>query len=391
LQFKDLFTISIRQIVRHRRRYLGVVIAIALAVAGLITVLTMSREVKKNFNEDLDLIGGVTVIRTYFDNERSFRPQWFREKTLRALENMPGIKELSLTAVTGCHTNWHGQRYGFMTIAVDQAYWQVRSLWASQGRLFGSEEVSGHQRVCVLGPALAKKIFGTMKVVGRSLEIDQDIYRVSGILEGVMDVGLDNSAYLPVTTAEDRLSGPLLTDRLYVRCLTWDDVSRVAAAIPKVIRRNQSPEELRVEVSWEGLKRVQRLARWAEVIIYMAISATFILGGVGIWNVMMAAVTSRTQEIGLKKAMGAEDRDILAEFLSEALCLSIGATLLGAGLGQIMIEVVGIMIGSRPRENLFFHGLGLGFMLAVILGVGAGLYPSIRASRMEIVSAITYE
>ena len=180
-------------------------------------------------------------------------------------------------------------------------------------------------------------------------------------------------------------------DRLYLRCQTWDDVSQVAAAIPTVIKSNQSPEELHVEVSWEGLKRVKQLAWWIQFLVYLAISATFLLGGVGIWNVMMAAVVTRTREIGLKKAMGAEDKDILAQFLSEALCLSVGAALLGALLGRIMMEILGYMIGSRPPENLFFLGLALGFLFAVILGVGAGLYPSLRASRMEVVTAIRYE
>ena len=391
MRLNDLLCVSVRQVVRHRRRYLGVVLAIALGVAGFMTVITMSREVKKNFNENLDLIGGVTVVRVYFDNQRSYRPQWFRDRTLAALLHTQGIKELSLTAVKNGEANHHGQRYGFMALAVDETFWQVRSFWAQRGRLFGPEEVSGRQRVCVLGAELAKKIFGTQNVVGQSLEINHEIYRVSGILGGVTDSGLANSAYLPLTTAKDRMVGRLLTDRLYVRCLTWDDVAQVAAALPKVIGSYQSPEELHVEVSWEGLKRVLQLAWWIEFLIYLAISATFILGGVGIWNVMMAAVTSRTREIGLKKAMGAEDKDILAQFLSEALCLSGVAALLGAGLGRIMMEIMGVMIGSRPPENLFFFGLCLGFVFAIILGVGAGLYPSIRASRMEVVSAIRYE
>jgi putative ABC transport system permease protein len=379
-------------VVRHRRRYLGVVLAIALGVAGFITVVTMSREVKKNFNEDLDLIGGVTVIRASFDNQRSYRPQWFRDQTLDALAHLPGVKELSLAAVKGGQVSTHhGQNYGIMALAVDDTFWQVRSFWPQRGRLFGAEDVEGHKRVCVLGAELARKIFGSSNVVGQSFELNREVYQVSGILGGVTDSGLANSAFLPLTTAKDRLTGPLLTDRLYVRCRTWDDVNAVAAALPKVIGSHQSPEELQVEVSWEGLKRVQRLAWWIEFMIYLAISATFILGGVGIWNVMMAAVTSRTREIGLKKAMGAEDRDILAQFLSEALCLSAGAALLGAGLGRIMMEIMGAVIGIRPPENLFLLGLCLGFAFAVILGVGAGLYPSLRASRMEVVSAIRYE
>jgi putative ABC transport system permease protein len=340
MRLNDLIRVSMRQVLRHRRRYIGVVLAIALGVAGFLNIVTMSREVKKNFNENLDLIGGVTIIRVYFDNQRSYRPQWFRDQTLNALKHFPGIKELSLSAVKYGVTNWNGQRFGFTTMAVDGGFWDVRNFWPLTGKLFGLDAVTEHKREIVLGAELAKKIFGTTIVRGKILEINQEIYRITGVLGGVTDSGLANSVFLPLTTAEDRLPGRVLADRLYLRCTTWDDVSAVAAAVPRIITAHQSPEELHVEVSWEALKRVQKLAWWIEFLIYLATSATFLLGGVGIWNVMMAAVTSRTREIGLKKAMGAEDRDILAQFLSEALCLSGGAALLGAGLGRIMMEVL---------------------------------------------------
>ena len=384
--------VSLRQVMRHRRRYIGVVLAIALGVAGFLNIVTMSREVKKNFNENLDLIGGVTILRIYFDNQRSYRPQWFREQTIAALKRLDGVKELSLTAVKhNSQTNVQGRHFAFPAMAVDEGFWQVRNFWPLTGKLFGLDAVTGHKREVVLGAELAKKIFGDTHVRGKDLEINQEIYLVSGVLGGVTDSGLANSVFLPLTTAEDRFPGKLLADRLYLRCATWDDVTAVAAAIPGIVKSCQSPEELHVEGSWEALKRVQLLAWWIEFLIYLATSATFLLGGVGIWNVMMAAVTSRTREIGLKKAMGAEDRDILAQFLSEALCLSVGAAILGAGLGRIMMEVLSYVIGSRPPENLFWFGVTLAFLFAVVIGVGAGLYPSIRASRMEVVTAIRYE
>jgi len=391
MKFNDLMRVSVRQVMRHRRRYIGVVLAIALGVAGFLNIVTMSREVKKNFNENLELIGGVTILRIYFDNQRSYRPQWFREQTLAALKHLDGVKELSLTAVKHSQANFQGQNFAFTTMAVDEGFWQVRNFWPLTGKLFGSDAVAGHKREAVLGAELAKKIFGNTQVRGKDLEINQEIYRISGVLGGVTDSGLANSVFLPLTTATDRFPGRLLADRLYLRCATWDDVGAVAAAIPGIVKSYQSPEELHVEVSWEVLKRVQMLAWWIEFLIYLATSATFLLGGVGIWNVMMAAVTSRTREIGLKKAMGAEDRDILAQFLSEALCLSVGAALLGAGIGRITMEVLSYVIESRPPENLFLLGVTLAFLFAVAIGVGAGLYPSIRASRMEVVTAIRYE
>jgi putative ABC transport system permease protein len=391
MELNDLLCVSVRQVLRHRRRYLGVVLAIALGVAGFITIITMGREVKTTFNKDLDLIGGVTVIKVYFDNQRSYRPQWFRADTLGALRQLGGVKEYSVSTVKAGLSNWHGERYGFMLLAVDDVFWNVKSFWPLTGNLFGADAVSGRKRECVLGAELAQRMFGRKNVTGENLEINQEIYQVAGVLGGVTDSGLANAAFLPITTAQDRLAGNVFADRLYLRCLTWDDVAKVATAIPGLVSKYQSPEELHVEVSWEGLKRVQHVAWWIEFFIYLAISATFLLGGIGIWNVMMAAVSSRTREIGLKKAMGAQDRDILAQFLSEALCLSLAAALIGAALGRLAMEIMGYMLGSRPPENLFFLGLALGFIFAVVLGVGAGLYPSIRASRMEVVTAIRYE
>ncbi|MCX5891967.1 MAG: ABC transporter permease, partial [Deltaproteobacteria bacterium] len=193
MQFNDLMRVSVRQVVRHRRRYLGVVLAIALGVAGFINILTMTREVKRNFNEDLDLIGGVTVIRVYFDNNRSYRPQWFRDNTLAALSRIKGFKEMTLTGVKGGHTNWHGQQYGFTLVAVDSAFWGVRNFWAQTGNLFGAEAVTGRKRECVLGADLAQQIFGSHDVRGKTMEINNELYWISGVLGGVTDSSVSNA------------------------------------------------------------------------------------------------------------------------------------------------------------------------------------------------------
>jgi putative ABC transport system permease protein len=165
----------------------------------------------------------------------------------------------------------------------------------------------------------------------------------------------------------------------------------VAAAITEVVQRYQSTEQLQIEVLWEGLRRVQRIFWWTELFIHVAIGATLLLGGLGIWNVMMAAVRSRTREIGLKKAVGANDVDILKQFLAEALGLSLGASFLGIVLGRITVECLFYTIGTYPPEYLFLFCVALGIVFGVFLGIGAGLFPSIQASRMQVVDAVRYE
>jgi putative ABC transport system permease protein len=242
-----------------------------------------------------------------------------------------------------------------------------------------------------LGEILARKIFGQININGLTVNINDEPYQVTGVLGGITDAALASRAYLPITTVEDRFPGLLLVDRIYLRCATLDDVAPVAAAIPREVQRHQSIETLEIGVLWEGLRRVQRIFWWTELFILVAIGATLLLGGVGIWNVMVAAVRSRTREIGLKKAVGASDVDILKQFLAEALGLSLGSSFLGIILGWITLTYLFYTIGSHPPEYLFLLCAALGLFFGVFLGLGAGLFPSIQASRMQVVDAVRYE
>jgi putative ABC transport system permease protein len=391
LRFDDLVRVSLRQVVRHRRRYIGVVLAIAIGVAGFISIITMGQDVKRNFNEDLAFIGGVTIIRTVLE----FRPQLpitkFHPDTVQAIEKIPGVAIASLVGLTRIKFFWQDRVDSLSVVAVDDNFWKMRNLQAVSGTLFGPGEVKDRERVVVLGKILAQSLFGTYDVAGRTLQLERDIYRVTGVVEGLRDISMEKSVFIPLTTATDRLGRELVANRLYVRCATWDDVPAVAAAIPKVVKAHQFDKNLVVEVSWENLEHVKKVAFWIEFFIYLAFAATLILGGMGIWNIMMAAVRTRTREIGLKKAMGAEDRDILAQFLTEALCLSFVASIIGVALGRVLVELLGKWIGMRPSEELFFTCLAFSLVFAILLGVGSGLYPSLQAARMEVVSATRYE
>jgi putative ABC transport system permease protein len=391
LRFDDLVRVSLRQVVRHRRRYIGVVFAIAVGVAGFISIITMGQDVKNNFNQDIAFIGGVTIIR----NVLEFHPQQplnqFHADTTAAIEKIPKVSVASRVGFTNLKFFRDGDEDILPVMAVDEGFWSLRNLRAISGSLFPPEAVKERERVVVLGKRLAQSLFGTYDVAGRTLELNNNIFRITGVVGGLRDINLEKSAFVPLTTAEDRFPRQLVVDRMYVRCATWDDVPGVAAAIPLVVKAHQSDKNLMVEVSWENLEHVKKVAFWIEFFVYLAFAATLILGGMGIWNIMMAAVRTRTREIGLKKAMGAEDRDILSQFLTEALCLSLVAAVVGVALGRVLVELLGLWIGMRPPEELFLTCLAFSLVFAVILGVGAGLYPSLQAARMEVVSATRYE
>jgi putative ABC transport system permease protein len=398
LRFHDLLRISMRQVFRQRRRYLGVILAITLGTAGLIVIITMGRDVKANLNRDLELLGGATRLKVFFedtitDQNLVPKPRWFHTETLNALRRVPGVSQTSLIAFkrSPAFSSFRERRFWFTLVGVDKDFWAVNSFTSVDGELFDAGTVAGRQRVCVLGGALARKIFGTEKVTGLTLPIDQDLYLVTGVLGGAGIADRTHYAFIPLTTARDRIQDLGPPDTLYVRCRSWDDVGKVAAAIPPQVQLHQPAERLAIEVAWEQLERVKKIAWWIEFFIYVSVAATLILGGFGIWNGMMATVQARTREIGLKKAIGAEDRDIRIQFLIESLCLSLGSAVMGVALGRMALEMISIWLKSPPPGDLFLFSIVLSLIFSVILGAGAGYAPSMLASRMEVVSALRYE
>jgi putative ABC transport system permease protein len=307
------------------------------------------------------------------------------------LRNLPGVAYVTSIVASATMVYRYDQWCDFGVVGVDEYFWKVRGLWPLTGRLFGPQEIKDREKVVVLGENLAKRLFGTDKVVGKILALEKDLYEVIGILGGVSDPDLASRAFFPLTTVKDRFLKHTLVDRIYVRCQTWDDVAAVADAIPRVVASHQPSEQLKVEVAWAVLKHVRQVAWWVEFFVYLSLAATVLLGGVGICNIMTAAVRARTREIGLKKAFGAEDRDILAQFLMESLWLSLGAAFIGGILARLTIGIIGWFIGHRVSEDLFFFYFGMSILFAIVLGVSAGLYPSLQASRMEVAAATRYE
>jgi len=394
----DLLRVSIQQVVRHRKRYLGVVLAISFGTCGLILVLTAGRDVKQNLNRDLDLLGGATRVRVCLEENQSSldripKPQWFRQETIDAVRTLAGVRDVSVVSVKPgpAVSIVRGHEHRFTLFGVDGPFWEVNSFSPANGEFFGPDAVKKHLRVCVLGVELAQQIFGRVDATGLTLPIDSELFVVTGVLGGTGIGDRANYAFIPLTTAQDRIQGFSFPDRIYIRCQSWDDVGPVATVVPKTIQNYQPGDRFALEVAWEQLKRVKRIAWWMETFIYLSIAATLVLGGMGIWNGMMATVQTRTREIGLKKAIGAEDRDILIQFLGEALFLSFGSTIVGVVLGRGAIMVVSRILNSHPSEDLFVLSVVLSIVFSLLLGVGAGFTPSMLASRMEVVSALRYE
>ena len=155
--FFDILRISIHQVIMQRRRYLGVILAVALGTSGFIAIITMGRDVKRTLNRDLDLLGGATLIRAYLDAGHKYsKMQQFQPETIEALRAMPGIEAVSaIVSKPSSHASVQRGNVDFHVVGADGSFWDVNSFMPVKGSFFNAEDVSQKRRVCVLGTKLA--------------------------------------------------------------------------------------------------------------------------------------------------------------------------------------------------------------------------------------------
>lgn len=391
----DLLHICARQVFRQRRRNLGVVLAVALGTAGLIAILTLGDEVKRNINHDLDLLGGATIIRVSFTSSQdtTLPPQSFLPTTVNAVRKLPGVDAVSVNTERIDYVTlfWDMKFLVFPVIGVDDQFWRVVGLQATQGELFGPRVLEEQARVCVIGEELAATLFGKESPIGRYLPIRNDVYKIVGVVGGLQIGDRKKAAMLPLTTIVNRSAGDMREDRLIVRSANLETVPKVAEALPPLLSSVHDPKYIKVDVAWQQLERVTTILWWIQLFVAISITATLVLGGFGILNGMLSAVTARTHEIGLKKAMGAEEGDIMLQFLVESVVLSLGSAFIGIILGFAAVEVAARYLDAQPSLLLFAGYSGMSLAFSAGMGVAAGYYPALRAARMDAVMAIRYE
>ena len=395
MAMSDLFRVSLRQVVRQRG--FGVIFSIALGITAFIVLAVLGREIRYKVGQDMVLMGGVNVIQVYMD-DASYPGQPLREfypETVEALSRLPGVGVVSCNLRGGrvFDLSTSGERKLPMDfIGIDQYFADVYSLTLVAGRLFDTEDIEHRRRVAMLGREAAQLLYAEPdEAVGKLLILGQDVFEVVGVVSGVMLGSWGRGGFLPYTVMIDRNWSSGRVDRLFVRAIGWEDVAPLVRLIPEVVREHQSAPHMVVRTQDEQLARIQTTFMWVEVLLWLGIVASLMLGGFGIWYGTFAAVRARTREVGLKKAMGGADTDILAQFLAEALCKSLAGGVLGILLGVLIVRLGSWALGTGISYPLLLASSIGSILFSALIGVAGGLYPALQASRMDVVSALRFE
>jgi putative ABC transport system permease protein len=393
----DLLIISSRQIIRNRSRYQAVLLAVATGIAGLTVLLTMGDSIEKEIGQNLELLGKATIIKAGWDFDKKIR--WhhgeFNDKDLKALRSLediswvaPFVKKRDQVFSSRNHKA-QGQIMG-----VDHNFFSALQLSLSGGREITEEDVSLRKQVCVMGRAVAQELFGHDVIpIGRSVTSEGLVCEVAGMLGGVEDPELSHSIMIPISVAKavfpdiDRNAG------IYLRAQDWDSVHQSRNAVLQILVSNHPgyADALELEYFPDKLRTIKQIRFLVKFLLYLGLTASVALGGLGIMNLMIVAVQERTTEIGLRKAVGATDGAILAQFLLEAVGISAMGAFLGLVVALIVTLVLWLLFGMAPSWLAFAEGIVVGIALGISVGCAAGFVPARTASGFDPATAMRFE
>ncbi len=406
----DLLNASFDSIRRNTSRSLLTVLGIIIGIAAVILMLSIGQGAQGYvLSQVADLGSDQIFVEAGSGDMSSGPPSPFTAQTL----TLDDVKELrrrgpfsfvSATVLSTGSVQADDESIFVDLAGVDEHQLLVFPAEVSSGRFLDESDVDAYANVAVLGFDIAEQLFGEQDPVGERVKVKGKGYRVIGVMEpqgSKFFSNLDNRVYLPVTTMQREILGDDHVNFIAMRAIgDLDDAKEEARWILRDTHNIDNPNgELAKDdfaiSSQEDAVEIIGSVGFALTVLLAAIAAiSLVVGGIGIMNIMLVSVTERTREIGLRKAIGATERDILKQFLAEAVMLTIGGGLLGVLIGvggSLMIGFVltKIVIGWAIVVPPF--AVFLAFAVSSVVGLVFGIYPAKRAAKLDPIEALRYE
>jgi putative ABC transport system permease protein len=406
------FKTAIMGLRANASRSILTILGIVIGIAAIIVVVAIGDSAQAMILGQIGGLGSKTII-----IEPGREPQGpsdfsailsdsLKEKDLVALKNkanVPGLKDLTPNVVVPGSVSYQGQTYRGMTIGSSAFLSRVLNIQPTEGIFFGDEDIRQHATVAVIGSKVREKLFGLSTALGENIKIKDKNFRVIGVLPPkgqVSIINVDDVVVIPYTTAQKDLMGINHYNSIMAEAATEEGLARTANDIKLTLREihditDPAKDDFHVMTQADIADRAKMIT---DILTYLLVSVaaiSLIVGGIGIMNIMFVSVTERTREIGLRKALGATDNNILMQFLMEAVLLTAAGgvigILLGAGISYLAAIVLSQIVSMSWTFTFPVSAALIGIGVSTLVGLVFGLYPAYKAAHKNPIEALRYE
>ena len=423
-RLKRTIRLGLRSLWLHRLRSLLTVLGIVFGVCSVIAMLAIGEGASYEAQERIKNLGSQNIILRSFKPPEDQKVTGNQSSFLEYGLTYPDIKRIRATipgvtvVVPGRLIRdyaWNiSRRTDCEIMGTVPWYPEMRNHPVAKGRFFTDRELDENASVCVLGAEMVSLLYRFEDPLGTTIRVRDRYYRVIGVMEPRSKAtkeaestegsagGSVKRMYLPLSTARARFGETVMRRRggtadaekvvlheVTIKVAQRDEVVNVSQAIKALLDRSHKKQDVEMIVPLEMLKQAEETKRIFNIVLGSIAAISLLVGGIGIMNIMLASVTERTREIGIRRALGAKRRDIVVQFLVETVILSGAGGLIGVALGITIPFFVTLFAHMMTIVTLWSPLIA--FSISALVGVVFGLYPAFRAANMDPVEALRHE
>jgi len=397
----ELAKVALQNLMINKLRSFLSMLGIIIGVTAVIAIISIGQGATEMVQETISSLGSeiVTILPGFTGGwggraARTASDIFTLELGEELKEKSPDVAELVPSIQSGGLLKYGENSYQASIVATTSGYENIFNHTIAEGRFLTAEDVDNYGKVVVLGSTVVRELFSNENPLGKKIIIQMGqrrfIFEVVGILESkgqVMFLNFDNQVYIPVTTMMKRMTGSKYVNSYTAQAIDSEEaIKQVEFLLSKKL---EDPDLYYVTSQKEILETIQQVSSTMILMLAGIAGISLLVGGIGIMNIMLVSVTERTREIGTRKALGAKKKDILIQFLIEALVMSMVGGAVGLVLGWAVSVLVSRYGGWTPTLSMFSIVIGIGFSSAV--GLIFGIYPAMKAAKLNPVEALRYE
>ena len=390
----EAFRVALDALRANRLRSALTMLGVVIGVAAVVILVALGAGAKQEVEQQVEGLGSNIIIVVPGKFEFGSAPSVSRLTLddLELLGRVVGDRERVAVSVASGETVGVGRREAFVTVnGVNENVPNVFDRPLARGEYITASDVDTRRRVAVLGNTVVRRVFGDVDPLGRQVSVAGVRFRVIGVFQKVgstFGVDRDSEVHIPVTAAQ-RLFGVDRIDALAVKAPTADSVEALQPRLVAALQDKYEDEEFSAVTQTQILGTIGRILSLLTLVLAAIAAISLLVGGVGVSNIMLVSVRERTREIGLRKALGARQRDILLQFLIEAVLLCVVGGLVGIGLG-VGSSLLVASVSPLPAVIAWWSPV-LAFAVSAAVGIFFGVAPARRAGRLDPVVALRTE